>query len=149
MLQAEVRAAGEHGREIGVAVAVTVGHAAAEERHGVVEQSFSIGLRDGIERAKKAPELLGVESFDDREFLDVAGHLPMMGELMVALRDGKAAQVRADIGQLQRDDARRIRLQRQRHQIVVERDAIGEIHFIGSLRQSIADLRLRSVEPLG
>ena len=34
VLQAEIRAASEYQWQIGVAMAVTVGHAAAEERHG-------------------------------------------------------------------------------------------------------------------
>lgn len=33
VIQAKVRAAGEHQRQVGVTVAVAVGHAAAEERH--------------------------------------------------------------------------------------------------------------------
>ena len=74
VLQAEVRAAGEHQREVGVAVAVAVGHAAAEERHRRAQERLAVEILRLREPGEEVAELLDGEGVVVGELLHVARH---------------------------------------------------------------------------
>ena len=124
-----------------------VAHARSEEHHAVIQQCLSIWFFDRLQFSQESSHLLHMKLFNDRQFRDVLGDFPMMGQLVVAAADFKAAVVGSDIGQTKCDHACRIRFQGQLHQVVIERNAINEVESIGTRGQFVIDHRLWSIKP--
>ena len=153
VLQAEVGAAGEHQREVRVAVAVAVGHAAAEKRHRGAEERFAaevLGLRESRE---EVAELLDGEGVVVGELLDVTRIAAVMAELVARLGDadfgngeGIAFTAKAEGGH-----ARHIRLKGQHHEIIdgaekIACQGLGDV-AVGPFPVGVGNGRQRRVEP--
>src|SRR5437660_1396636 len=96
MLVAERLAAGEDGRQVGIAVAVTVGHAASPEHLRGIEQRRVVFLVL-LELIEEVAELLDEESIGLGEAAQLLGVAIVMREAVAGLRDadlGDAAGLR-------------------------------------------------------
>ena len=82
VLQAEVGATGEHEGEIGITVAMTVGHAAAEERHRGAEKGLATKVLRLGEPGEEVAELLDGEGIVVGELFHVARIAAVVAELV-------------------------------------------------------------------
>ena len=153
MLQAEVRAAGEHQREVGVAVAVAVGHAAAEERHRRAQERLAVEVLGLREPGEEVAELLDGEGVVVGELLHVAGIAAVVAELMARLGD-------ADLGngegipfaaEAEGGHAGHIRLKGEHHEVIdgaeiIARHGGGDV-AVGAFAIGVGDGGQRRIEP--
>jgi len=75
VLQTKVRATGEHQREVGVAMTVTLGHAAAEERHRRAQERLAIDVIGLREPGEEVAQLLDGEGDGGGEWLHGFFHI--------------------------------------------------------------------------
>ena len=87
MLQTQSGAPREHERQVPVAVAVALGHAAAKERHRGVEERPAIEILRLREPRQEVGELLGHEDVVLRELLHVVRIAAVVAEHMAKLPD--------------------------------------------------------------
>ena len=153
VLQAKVRTAGEHQRQVGVAVAVAVRHAAAKERHRRAKQWLAAQVLRLFESREEVAELLDGEGVVVGEFLHVAFIAAVVAELMPRLGDADLwnGERIAFAAEAERGHARDIRLKGEHHQVIdcaeiVARLSLGNV-AVGAFAIGIGDLRQRSIEP--
>ena len=153
VLQAEVRAAGEHQREVGIAVAVAVAHAAAEEGHRGAEKRLAtevLGLR---QPGEEVAELLDGEGVVVGELFHVARIAAVVAELVARLGDadfgnGKGVSLAA---QAEGGHACHIRLEGEHHEVIDGAEIIARLGggnvAVGALAVGVGDGGQRRVEP--
>ena len=89
MPDAEARSTSEDQRQVGVAVTVPVGHAAAEQSHRGVKQRTAIKVLGLREAGEEIPELFDREGIALGERLHVIGIAVVMTELVARLRNAQ------------------------------------------------------------
>ncbi len=153
VLQAQVRAAGEHQREVGIAMAVAVAHAAAEERHRRTQKRLAsevLGLR---EPSEEVAELLDGKGVVVGELFHVAGIAAVVAELVARLGDanfgdgkGIALATEAEGGH-----AGHIRLEGEHHEVIDGAEVVAGHGLrdvaISALAIGVGDGGQRRVEP--
>ena len=153
MTQTEVLAAGEYEREVGITVAVAVGHPAAEERHRRIKEGLAAEVLRLREAAEEVAELFDRERVVVRELLHVTGIASVVAELVAGfgdadLGDGEGVALAAEA---ERGYAGSVRLEGEDHQVVDRAEVIaglgGRDVAIGPLAIGVGDLGQRGVEP--
>ena len=153
VFQAEVRAAGEHQWEVGIAVAVAVAHAAAEEGHRGAQERLATEVLGLGEPSEEVAELLDGEGVVFGELFHVAGIAAVVAELMARLgdadfRNGKGVSLAA---QTEGGHAGHVRLEGEHHEVIdsaeiIARHGGGDV-AVGALAVGVGDGGQRRVEP--
>ena len=153
VLQAEVRAAGEHQWEVGIAVAVAVAHAASEEGHRGAQERLATEVLGLGEPSEEVAELLDGEGVVVGKLFHVAQIAAVVAELVARLGN-------ADLGNSKRipfapqaegGHARDIRLEGEHDQVIdgaeiITRHDGGDV-AVGALAVGVGDSGERCVEP--
>ena len=153
VLQAQVRAAGEHQREVGIAMAVAVAHAAAEERHRRAQKRLAsevLGLR---EPSEEVAELLDGKGVVVRELFHVARIAAVVAELVARLGDADFGDGKgiALASQTEGRHAGHIRLEGEHHEVIDGAEVVAGHGLrdvaISALAVGVGDGGQRRVEP--
>ncbi len=153
VLQAEVRAAGEHQRKVGIAMTVAVGHAAAEQCHRGAQERLAVEVLRLREPGEKVTELLDGKGVVVGELFHVARIAAVVAELMARLsdadfRNGKGVPFSAHA---EGGHAGHVRLKGEHHEIIDGAEIIaghggGDV-AVGALAIGVGDGGQRRVEP--
>ena len=145
VLQTEVRAAGEHQREVGVAMTVAVGHATAEECHRRAQKGLTVEVLGLREPGEEVAELLNGEGVVVGELLDVARIAAMVAELMPRLGDAdfRNGNGLALAAQTEGGHPSHVRLKGEHHEVIdraeiITRHGVGDV-AVGALAVGIGD----------
>ena len=153
VLQAEVRTAGEHQREVGVSVAVAVDMPLPKSAIVEPKQRLAIDVLRLLESREEVAELLDGERVVIGELLHVARIAAVVAELMAGLGD-------ADLGngkgvsfasQAEGGHARHIRLKGEHHEVIDRAEIVARLGLgnvaVRAFAIGLGDLRQRRIEP--
>ena len=153
VLQAEVRAAGEHQWEVGIAVAVAIAHAAAEEGHRGAQERLATEVLGLCEPGEEVAELLDGKGVIFGELFDVARIAAVVAELVARLgdadfRNGEGVSLAT---QAEGGHACHVRLKGEHHEVIDGSEIIarhgGRDVAVGAFAVGIGDGGQRRVEP--
>ena len=153
VLQTEVRAAGEYQREIGITMAVAVGHPATEQCHGRAQQRLAVEIVGLCQPGEKVAELLDGERVILGELFHVAQIAAVVTELMARFgnadfRNGKGVSFAP---QAKCGDACHIRLEGKHDQVIHRTEIVprhgGRDIAIGPFPIGVRDGREGRIEP--
>ena len=153
MLQAQVRAAGEHQREVGISVTVAVAHAAAEEGHRRAYKRLATEILGLGEPSQEVAELLDGEGVVFGKLFHVARIAAVVAELMARLGDadfgdGEGVSLAA---QTEGGHTGHVGLEGQHHKVIDGAEIIachgGGNVAVGAIAVRVGDVGQRRVEP--
>lgn len=153
MLDAKAGSSGENKRQVGVSVAVSIGHASSHEGHGGVEQGFAVQVLGLGQSADEVAELFEGKGVAKRKVLHVIGVAVVVAEFVTGLGNAKLGNGKSSalVAAAEGGDAGGIGLEGQYHQVVNGPEVFPRLSLrnvsIGPLAVGLGDFRAWYVEP--